>query len=148
MHFCFISSGVFWDTMADEVNTHTKILVFGSVSEPVHCYAVPAPACQKFRLRLQLRLLIRPFSSHILEKIQTFSWFQPNFMLFKTINDHQKGSCKVNSYENFFFELNIPRARPKILGSSSSKKYRSTGSRSGSAILVFGLLNHFSKASL
>jgi hypothetical protein len=42
----------------------------------------PAPACQKFRLQL------RPFSPYIFEKNQKFSWFQKNFMLLKTKNDH------------------------------------------------------------
>jgi hypothetical protein len=46
-----------------------------SVAEPIHFCAAPAPACQKFRLRL------RPFSPYILEKIQKFPWFKIFFIL-------------------------------------------------------------------
>jgi hypothetical protein len=56
----------------------------GSVAKPVHFCAAPAPACQKFRLRL------RPFSQYIFETNQKFSWFQKNFIYFKTKNYHKK----------------------------------------------------------
>jgi hypothetical protein len=40
-----------------------------NVAEPVHFCAASASACQKFRLRLLLRLQFRPFSPYIFEKI-------------------------------------------------------------------------------
>jgi hypothetical protein len=69
---------------SDFVCKQIYIPIVPNVAEPVYFCAAPAPACQKFRLRL------RPFSPYIFEKNQKFSWFQKNFMLLKTKNDHKK----------------------------------------------------------
>jgi hypothetical protein len=63
------------DFVLREIQELNQLSVFFfSVAEPVHFCAAPAPACQK--LWLLLRLLLRPFSPYILEKIKKLSLFQ------------------------------------------------------------------------
>jgi hypothetical protein len=53
---------------------------------PFLCGSAPAPACQKFRLRLQLG----PVSPYNEEKFNYFHVFKKFFPFLKDINDHQK----------------------------------------------------------
>jgi hypothetical protein len=128
-----------------------------SVAEPVHFCAAPAPACQKFRLRLRLQL-DKNFGSgsdhfpHICStKIKNCYGFKKIscFLKPKTII---KRFFKVKSYDNFFllqilyekfrtfcnilYEFTYPEPEPglKTWTPAPPKSGRSTGS--GSATLA------------
>jgi hypothetical protein len=120
-----------------------------STADPIHFCAVPAPACKKFQLLLQLVknfwLELRPFSPYIFEKNQKFSWFQiRNFMLFK-IKTIIKRFFKVKSYKQNIFktQLQILYNKLGLFGTF----YMNLHTRSRSQAQKLGLGLHQKKAA-